>query len=615
MYPTLCKTSLLKYLKYLLFLHRVTTRLLNITSYFLLRAWRSLFQRREGLIRLLLCFLIGLLTLQRDEHQAYDRRFNLRGEQAADPNIVVLTINLQDFSMDSFRSLRTRAQFEDLADLTDHIFWSQKIWFKILSKILEQNPKSIAISLLFDDVINSSQFTKAEKLIFKDPRIVWSHSTPYNSLTDEDGQLRRVSNKHTDPILQLIEQTTDLKMPHFLFPPRINFRGPPQVFTHLRVSQLEDVNLPSDFFKNKIVIIGAESNPKYLTPTGPHNRAEILAQISDNFLNHRWILRASDFWYALFLMLILLLSVYVIYTYPQTVALFVLLWIGVFIASVSVWIFDTYYIWIPIFSPIVTLVVCWIVFIGYQADQSEKLNWKLRQEQKYFHELEQLKNNFVSLISHDLKTPIAKIQAVVDRLLFQKSSMEDPLHSDLTRLRSYSNELNRYIQSILSLLRVESKDFHLNKEICDINELIDEAVESLKPLAQNKHQTLFTQQEPLFTIEADPTLIKEVIINIIENAIKYSTEGGLISVESFEKNDEVHVRIKDNGPGIHPEDLQILWQKFTRGKDQDLKTKGTGLGLYLVKYFIELHGGKVTLESQINVGTTLHFSLPIEGAL
>lgn len=81
---------------------------------------------------------------------------------------------------------------------------------------------------------------------------------------------------------------------------------------------------------------------------------------------------------------------------------------------------------------------------------------------------------------------------------------------------------------------------------------------------------------------------------------------------SEESEDHVHVIIKDTGEGIKAEDLEKVWGKFTRGSDQDLKTKGTGLGLYLVKYFIELHGGRVTMESSLGQGTTVAFTLPLD---
>jgi K+-sensing histidine kinase KdpD len=256
------------------------------------------------------------------------------------------------------------------------------------------------------------------------------------------------------------------------------------------------------------------------------------------------------------------------------------------------------------------LTATWIIFIGYQATKIEKQNFRLQQEQQYLHELEQLKNNFVSLISHDLKTPIAKIQAIVDRLLVNQQQVE--IHPDLRVLRLYSDELNKYIQSILKLLRVESRDFRLNIEVADINDVILEALNLLKPLAQEKNISVNTRLEPIFSLEFDTMIMKDVIINLIENAIKYTPTGGSIEIKSFEDTDNVNVCIKDTGDGIKPEDMDRVWGKFTRGSDQDLKTKGTGLGLYLVKYFIEMHGGKVKMESAVGKGTIVSFSLPLD---
>ena len=103
-----------------------------------------------------------------------------------------------------------------------------------------------------------------------------------------------------------------------------------------------------------------------------------------------------------------------------------------------------------------------------------------------------------------------------------------------------------------------------------------------------------------------------MILNLIENAIKYSFDGGQVLVASTEVDNWVIVTVTDNGPGIAAEDAPHIWGKFTRGKDQDLRTKGSGLGLYLVKYFVELHGGQVGLESAPGKGCKVFFKLPIE---
>jgi signal transduction histidine kinase len=277
-------------------------------------------------------------------------------------------------------------------------------------------------------------------------------------------------------------------------------------------------------------------------------------------------------------------AVFIITTYPQSVALFFILWIATLLAAISAWVFDSFYFWSPAFAPFVLLATTWTIFIGYQATKIERRNFALQQEQQYLAELEQLKNNFVSLISHDLKTPIAKIQAVVDRLMTHEHH-DSELQTDLRSLRTYGDELNRYIQSILKVLRVESREFKIHKEVADINEVIEEALLSLRPLAREKE---------------------------IENAIKYTPPQGHIEVISHESEDSVHVIVKDTGDGIKPEDLDKVWGKFTRGSDQDMKTKGHGLGLYLVKYFIELHGGKAAMESKVGQGTTVSFTLPLE---
>ncbi len=277
----------------------------------------------------------------------------------------------------------------------------------------------------------------------------------------------------------------------------------------------------------------------------------------------------------------------------------------------SMWTFDTFYIWLPIASPLTLLVLIWIVYIGYQALRIEQAHNKLQQEQRYIAELEQLKNNFVSLISHDLKTPIAKIQAVIDRLTVQ-NSLPDSVQEDFLNLKIYSEELNRYIQSILKVLRVESKDFKINKETADINGVIENVIERTRPLAKSKSISINLNLEPMFLIEFDVTLMTEVMLNLVENAIKYTPINGQISIHTTETDTEVLVTVSDTGEGIDPEDQIHIWKKFVRGKNQELKSKGSGLGLYLVKYFIELHGGTITLKSELGKGTTFDVSLPIE---
>lgn len=591
------------------------------------------FSRRRGFwLRCFLCWMIGCLVLSTDEINAYDQRFQLRGDQKASADIVLITIKQSDFANIYDSRTNFLDNMSEVTDITDSFFWDKHLWLELLGRILQQDPKSVGVTLYFGDNIGSVPMTPEEFNMFLDPRIVWSSTT--NNLEriltpiftnrnrdnlgsnelrrDEDGIVRRVFPSRSE-MPHLIEKITGKKFPTTQAGLPINFRGSSKVFKQYSMSEIMYDEIPAHAFKNKIILIGAETSaaPVYMTPIGTLSRTEILAHITDTVLGDKWIKRLPFAWYAVGFFFLMLFAVFLITTYPQSMALFFIVWIGTALAALSAWVFDTFYFWSPAFSPFVLLGTSWIVFIGYQATKIERQNFRLQQEQRYLAELEQLKNNFVSLISHDLKTPIAKIQAIVDRLLVQHQR-DSELGQDLVSLRLFSDELNRYIQSILKVLRVESRDFKIHKEVADINEVIEEALQHLRPLAREKNIQISTSLEPMFSLEFDPTLMKEVLINLIENAIKYTPAGGQIDVLSEEVDDQVHVRVTDTGEGIKPDDMEKVWGKFTRGSDQDLRSKGTGLGLYLVKYFIELHGGKVGMDSKLGQGTTVFFSLPLD---
>lgn len=590
------------------------------------------FSRSRGFwLRCLLCWVVGCLALSTDETTSYDQRFQLRGDQQVSKQIVIITIRQSDFAGVYNERPNAAMEISDATDITDSFFWNKRIWTDLLSKVLKQNPRSLGVTLYLGDNIGTVHLTSAEQALFSDPRVVWASTT--NSLErvltpsfsnrersnlgsndirrDEDGVVRRVFPQRYE-VPHIVEKITGINFPTSQAGLPINFRGSSHVFANYTLSEILYDELPADTFKDKIILIGAETSasPVYLTPLGTLSRTEILAHITDTTLGNKWIKRLSFGWYAIGFLVLVGLAVFLITTYPQSVALFFILWIATLLAALSAWVFDSFYFWSPAFAPFVLLATTWTIFIGYQATKIERRNFALQQEQQYLAELEQLKNNFVSLISHDLKTPIAKIQAIVDRLLTQ--NQDEELQTDLRSLRTFGDELNRYIQSILKVLRVESRDFKIRKEVADINEVIEEALIALRPLAREKSIQIQTSLEPMFSVEFDTTLIKEVVINLIENAIKYTPTGGFIEVVSHETEEDVHVLVKDTGDGIKPEDMDKVWGKFTRGSDQDLKTKGTGLGLYLVKYFIELHGGKVAMESKVGSGTVASFTLPLE---
>jgi two-component system, OmpR family, phosphate regulon sensor histidine kinase PhoR len=194
------------------------------------------------------------------------------------------------------------------------------------------------------------------------------------------------------------------------------------------------------------------------------------------------------------------------------------------------------------------------------------------------------------------------------------SQLEPIVKEGLSALRGESQELNRYIQSILQLSRLESTQVRLQREATDINALVEKVCHQLAPIIRDKNQKLDKELEPMFSIEVDGVLIQEVILNLIENASKYTPEKGEIRLHTQEVDDKVIFSVHDNGPGISREDQERIFEKFYRGQAHQTQTKGTGLGLFLVKYFVELHGGNVFLESQSGAGTTVGFTLPVAQA-
>tara|TARA_Y100000296_G_scaffold86546_1_gene126668 strand:+ start:19 stop:672 length:654 start_codon:yes stop_codon:yes gene_type:complete len=217
-------------------------------------------------------------------------------------------------------------------------------------------------------------------------------------------------------------------------------------------------------------------------------------------------------------------------------------------------------------------------------------------------------------MSHDLKTPVAKVAGVADNLIMRYGRSSEPgVVEGLRTIIDSTKELNNFITSILDLTKVESRKLTLNRVSKDVNKLIEDIVGELDYEAKQKTITIETELGPLYPIEMDVTLIKRVLSNLIENAIKYSGENTTVEIKSSDDEQWVYIDISDNGVGIPPDDLENIFEKFYRVKnDASHKIKGSGLGLYLVKYFVELHGGSIEASSVVGEGTTFHIKLKNE---
>ena len=600
--------------------------------FYSLLIWRG----RAFWSRVFVCWLVGSAVILFQDSPQYDLRFQMRGVQKISNEIVLVQITEEDWSSLIERHQNVLRPLKEISNLSDSFFWNSRVWFQLLSDLLKLEPRAIGVSFFFGDYIQLSSLTPIQRDIFLNPKIIWAadldsserlvmpaFASNYNSnigiknlKLDDDGVLRRYGSPFFE-IDHFASQLVRVAHPkkHFSMPKSnqlINYQGPENTFQSFALKDILTHKVDPAVLKNKIIIIGSSSGSFDLmqTPLGPMSRAEILANICDNILGDKSIDHYHRVFYIAILFLVLLLSLWIIQGYPQTVALVVLFWLGTLLATLSAWFFDSHYFWIPVIAPIVQIAVTYIVFLSYQLTVGEHLNWRLKQEQKYLNQIELLKSNFVSMMSHDLKTPIAKIQAITDRLL-AKSEDQD-LNQDLRSMRKFSDELHRYIRSILQITKVEAKDFRLNKEVTDINENILRVISRIVPLATEKNITIDTKLEPMFSLEIDITLVEEVIANLLENAVQYTPQGGQIKISSQDTGSAIIITVEDNGVGIDTSEQEQIWGKFTRGKQSEMNVKGSGLGLYLVKYFIELHNGKVFLESQTGKGTKIGFSLPVE---
>ena len=629
------KSNLIKN-KLILFIENIRKKIRKSTSFLF---WS--FKQQGFWSRALICWIFSLAILKFDETSNYDTRFKLRGPQPVSNSIILINIKSSDMNHFFDYGTRNMINTNESTNLTDSYFWDHQLWNQTLVYILQQNPAAIGVTLFFGENILQKKLNSQEWITLKNTKIVWASPTQSSELKtwplaslpdrsnvatidiqkDEDGLIRRLipnsdyidhfSNKLTH--LFINHQNSKSKEAKNLDQTQIiNFRGLKK-FQKINFKKVFDKDFPFGIFKDKIVLIGIENSQQsqIVTPIGSMTKHELWAHIIDNQIENRFITKIPFELGAFLLLILTIIAVLIITHFPQSVALFLFIAVSLIWSAFSIWIFDTFAIWTPLQSPLILILLIWITYLGYHAIRIEKAHSMLQQEQKYLSDLEQLKNNFVSLISHDLKTPIAKIQAVVDRL-DHAAELPNAIKNDFINLKTYSDELNRYIQSILKVLRVESKDFKINKETADINGVIENVILRLNPLAQQKSIEIELFLDPIFLIEFDVTLITEVFHNLIENAIKYSNNNGLIQIKTMETDTEVIIEVKDYGEGIPQEEQLHIWKKFVRGKNQDLKTKGSGLGLYLVKYFIELHGGQVQLHSEIGKGTSFQVRLPID---
>ncbi len=233
-------------------------------------------------------------------------------------------------------------------------------------------------------------------------------------------------------------------------------------------------------------------------------------------------------------------------------------------------------------------------------------------------EVSQMKNDFVSHVSHELKTPLASITAYSEMLSDGEADDEQTRKEFYQVIQSQAQRLNRLIEDILNVSRIESGLIKVQKEPVSLTILIEQQMQMIKGFAEEKGITV-TGQKPIVydQVLADKDMISQVIVNLLSNAVKYTPPGGTVRIETEvnETEEVVRVTVTDTGVGIPTDEIAHVFDKFYRVRANNKQAKGTGLGLNLVKQIVEkVHDGRVFVTSQVGVGSTFGFELPLAAA-
>ncbi len=225
--------------------------------------------------------------------------------------------------------------------------------------------------------------------------------------------------------------------------------------------------------------------------------------------------------------------------------------------------------------------------------------------------LERSRNQFVSNASHELKTPLATMKILLESLIYQDDMPAELRREFMQDINKEIDRLNMVIGDLLTLVHIDSQKMRLRREMMLLSVAIKEAVRRLAPLASDRGQEIEVALHDECEMFADPAKLQQVIYNLIDNAIKYTPDGGKIRVSLELIGRDAVLKVSDNGVGIPKSDVPHVFDRFYRvDKARSRETGGTGLGLSIVQQIVRLHGGSIDVESEVGKGTTFIIELP-----
>lgn len=587
---------------------------------------------------ILAAFFIVQIKLDFLDYYIFDIQQRIKPAQNTSEQIEIVSIDQQ-----TIKILGAHPKIKDL--------------HKALETILAQSPRKVLLNLRIEEMEGSlADKIKLVELLNAKDNLVWVIS-PDPDLSTEDLQ-----KKYPYPLYRLNIQfgpkTSDLnifakdsvtrrmlldyqdkplmhyKLAQEIHPSLPAVQNITGVFHFLGTNQLyiyfhpENTYPVSPFYRldrnyqDKIVIIGTDdrlTSKDYIST--PHSRellamttSEMHANMIDTLLLNQAVRPPPDWLNYLFTSIICILTIHIVLTVRPLIGLGLLVLIGVSIWLVSFMAFWPFQFWIKLGHPLLSIFLSYYFFIPYRLIIENRRSWEYYQKNKLLEQVEELKSNFISMMSHDLKTPIARIQGMCEVILKDSTPLSLSQREALDSIGSSSQDLLKFINAILQYGRIESESIKLHLQTKDINQILKEVIKKHDFLAKIKKIQVLPELEPMFPISVDPELIAQVFSNLLENAIKYSPENSKVLISSEEKNGKIVIQFADQGQGISSDELSNIFMKFFRSKNaKSSPVKGSGLGLYLAKYFTELHNGTLEVESSYGQGSTFTVELPAEG--
>lgn len=243
----------------------------------------------------------------------------------------------------------------------------------------------------------------------------------------------------------------------------------------------------------------------------------------------------------------------------------------------------------------------------------ERMNVELIEARNIAENADRIKSEFLAHMSHELRTPL---NAILNFTAFVADGLMGDVNEEqvdtLQKVMDSGNHLLSLINDILDISKIEAGMMNLFVEEVDLNTTLKGTFSTAKGLVKDTPVELVAEiDDDLPLIMGDKRRIRQIFLNLVSNAVKFTPEGQIV-IRAHQKNGEIHIAVKDSGIGIAPEDQPMVFQAFRQAQHDLQNVTGTGLGLPICKHFVEAHGGKLWLESEVGVGSTFYITLPIE---